>query len=271
MRRLLREPLVHFLAIGAVLYAGIAAVSSFQKPVVRIDAQELEQLAAYWEMQTQRPPTRDELASIIQERVDEELLAREAVRLGLDKDDMIIRRRLAQKMSFASEDVAAISEPDDQTLQAYYEKNRQRYATPARLALRHLYFSQDRIGVSPDVAAGEALAKLKAGQPVGGDPALLPLVYADISVADLARDYGAAFTKAALDAPVQTWTGPVASPYGVHLVRVEGRLAPEVPPLDMIRDDIRTAWMAEQRQSNNRKFRDDLRKRYKVEIAGLPK
>lgn len=271
VRRFLREPLFHFMAIGVVLYAAIAGFSSLQKPTVRIDAQELEQLAAYWEMQTQRPPTRDELASIIQERVDEELLAREAIRLGLDKDDMIIRRRLAQKMSFASEDVAAIPEPDDKTLQAYYDKNRDRYATPARLALRHVYFSQDRIGVSPEVAANEALAKLKAGQPTGGDPALLPLVYADISVADIARDYGSAFTKAALEAPVQTWVGPVASPYGVHLVRIEARRAPETPPLALIRDDVRTAWMAERRQANNRAFRDDLRKAYEVEIAGLPK
>ena len=271
LRRLLREPLFHFMVIGAVLYAGIAAVSSFQKPVVRIDAQELEQLASYWEMQTQRPPTRDELASIIQERVDEELLAREALRLGLDKNDMIIRRRLAQKMSFSSEDVAAIPEPDAKTLQAYYDKHRDRYATPARLALRHVYFNPDRTGISPEVAANEALAKLKAGQPAGGDPALLPLVYADIAITDLNRDYGPAFTKAALEAPEKTWVGPVASPYGVHLIRVESRLAPEVPPLEAVRDDVRTAWMAEQRQLNNRTFRDDLRKKYKVEIAGLPK
>jgi peptidyl-prolyl cis-trans isomerase C len=258
------------MVIGAVLFAAIALVSDQTRPTVRLEARDLEQLAAYWEMQTQRPPTRDELASIIQERVDEELMAREAIRLGLDKDDMIIRRRLAQKMAFASEDVSTIPEPSEARLQAFYEANRARYATPARLALRHVYFNQDRTGTTPAVAAAEALAKLKAGQSAGGDPALLPLAYADIAVADLARDYGPAFTQAARTAPLGTWVGPVTSPYGVHLIQVQNRLASEALPLAQVRAEVMDAWMAEQRQIKNRAFRQGLRKKYKVEIAGLP-
>lgn len=267
--KLLREPLLHFLVIGAVLFAGIAAVRELRRPTVRIDAQELEQLATYWEMQTQRPPTRDELASIIHERVDEELLAREAIRLGLDKDDMIVRR-LAQKMAFASEDVGAVSEPDAATLQRFYDKTSDHYATPARLALRHVFFNADRTGESPQAAATEALAQLKSGTPAAGDPALLPLTYADVAVTDLARDYGPQFLEMALEAPVGAWAGPVASPYGVHLIRVEKRLASEVPPLADVRAEVRAAWLAERRLANNRKFLDGLRRRYRVEIAGLP-
>src|SRR5437763_15543347 len=105
-RRVAREPLVRFLAIGLVLFAAMSAAKALQRPVVRIDAAELNQLAAYWEAQSQRPPTKAELAGIIQDRIDEELLAREALRLGLDKNDMIIRRRLAQKVSFATDDMA---------------------------------------------------------------------------------------------------------------------------------------------------------------------
>lgn len=270
LRRLAREPLLHFLVIGAVLFAGISAVQSLRRPTVRLEARDLEQLAAYWEMQTQRPPTRQELASIIQERVDEELMAREAIRLGLDKDDMIVRRRLAQKMAFASEDVATIPEPDDAQLKAFYDQRRDRYATPARLALRHVYFNQDRKGTSPEVAAGETLVRLKAGQPAGGDPALLPLTYADIAVANLLRDYGPEFAKAARDAPLGTWVGPVASPYGVHLIQVQNRLASEILPLASVRAEVLDAWMADQRQAKNRAFRQGLRKTYKVEIVGLP-
>lgn len=270
LRRVLREPLLHFLLIGAVLFVGISAVSALRRPTVRLDARDLEQLAAYWEMQTQRPPTRAELAAIIQERVDEELLAREAVRLGLDKDDMIVRRRLAQKMSFASEDVAAIPEPSETALQAYYDAHRERYATAARLALRHIYFSQDRTGASPMVAARDALARIRAGGSATGDPALLPLTYADIALTDLARDYGPAFTQAARDAPLNTWVGPVNSPYGVHLIRVEGRRPSEAPALSSVLAEVRDAWMAEQRQAKNRAFRQGLRRKYRVEIAGLP-
>lgn len=264
------EPLLHFLVIGVVLFAAIAAAQALTRPTVRLEARDLEQLAAYWEMQTQRAPTRQELASIIQERVDEELMAREAIRVGLDKDDMIIRRRLAQKMAFASEDLTPIAEPDAATLQAFYDQRRDRYATPARLALRHVYFSQDRIGTSPKVAADAALERLRAGETATGDPALLPLAYADIAVADLLRDYGPAFTTAARDAPIGAWVGPVESPYGVHLVQVQGRLASETLPLASVRAEVLDAWMADQRQIRNRAFRQGLRKKYKVEIAGLP-
>jgi peptidyl-prolyl cis-trans isomerase C len=269
-RSIWREPLLHFVVIGAVLFAAIAGVRALERPTVRIDAQEIEQLAAYWELQSQRPPTRAELAAIIHERVDEELLAREALRLGLDKGDMIVRRRLAQKMAFASEDVAALPEPDPATLQAFYERTRDHYATPARLALRHVFFNADRTGVTPQAAAAQALAELKAGRSAAGDPALLPLSYADVAVNDLARDYGDAFTRAALTAPVGTWVGPVASPYGVHLIRVEKRLAPEAPPLAQVREEVRAAWLAERREANNRRYLDRLRRRYRVEIAGLP-
>lgn len=270
LRRLLREPLLHFLVIGALLFAGIAVARTMQRPPLRIDARELEQLAAYWEMQTQRPPTRAELAAIIQERVDEEVLAREAVRLGLDKDDMIVRRRLAQKMAFASQDVAAIAEPDEATLQAFYDKTRDRYASPARLALRHVFFNADRPGTTPASAAAQALPRLKAGGHVGGDPSLLPQTYADVAVTDLRRDYGDAFVEAARKGPVGGWVGPVTSPYGVHLIRVERRLAPEIPPLSAVRGEVRAAWLTERREANNRAFLDRLRRRYDVEIAGLP-
>lgn len=271
LQRLLREPLLHFLVIGAVLFGAISVAHGLRRPTVRLEAQDLEQLAAYWEMQTQRPPSRQELASIIQERVDEELMAREAIRLGLDKDDMIVRRRLAQKMAFASEDVSTIRIPIEADLQAFYDTHRARYVTPARLALRHVYFSQDRTGTSPSAAAAEALARLKGGEAASGDPALLPLNYADIAVADLLRDYGPEFTKAAREAPVGTWVGPAASPYGVHLIQVQGRIASETLPLAQVRAEVADAWMADQREIKNRAFRQSLRKTYRVEIAGLPK
>jgi peptidyl-prolyl cis-trans isomerase C len=270
LRALAREPLLHFLVIGALLFAAISVARDLHRPTVRIDSQELEQLAGYWEMQTQRPPTRAELASIIRERIDEELLAREAVRLGLDKDDLIVRRRLAQKMSFASEDAGASAEPSEAQLQALYDSTRDTYATPARLALRHVFFSADRTGVRPEVAANEALADLKAGRAATGDASLLPLTYADVSLAELGRDYGDAFAAAARAAPVGQWVGPVQSAYGMHLIRVERRMAQEVPPLAAVRSDVRAAWLAERREAASRKYLDGLRRKYRVIVAGAP-
>ena len=269
-RRILREPLLHFLLIGAALFAGVSLARDLQRPQVRISAQDLDQLAAYWAQQAQRPPTKAELAAIIHERVDEELLAREAIRLGLDKDDMIVRRRLAQKMSFASEDVGPIAEPDESTLRAFYARTAASYASPARLALRHLFFSAERTGVRPEVAAAEALAQLRRGRSVTGDPSLLPLTYADVSVTDLDRDYGPAFVAAATTAPEGSWVGPVTSPYGVHLLRVEARRAPETPAFESVRAELRSAWIAERRKANNEAYLAGLRKRYRVVIAGVP-
>ena len=270
LRRLLREPLLHFVLIGTVLFAGISLARDLQRPRVSIDAQELDQLASYWALQMQRPPTKAELAAIIHERVDEELLAREAIRLGLDKDDMIVRRRLAQKMSFASEDVGAVGEPGEAELRAYYGRTQARYASPARIALRHVFFSGERTGVDAQAAAAEALAGLRSGQAVGGDPSLLPLTYADVSLADLARDYGPAFVEAARTAPAGAWAGPVVSPYGVHLLRVEARFAPEAAAFESVRAEVRAAWIAERRKANNAAYLQGLRKRYRVEVAGLP-
>lgn len=269
LRRLSQEPLVHFLLIGAVLFLAVTAAHQLRRPKVRIGAQELEQLASYWEMQTQRPPSRAELAAIIRERVEEELLACEAVRLGLDRDDMIVRRRLAQKMAFASEDVAAIPEPSEKDLQAWYDRTKDRYATPGRVAMRHIFFNHDRPG-GDRPAALAALAQVKAGRSPPSDPSLLPLSYADVTLDDLTRDYGPAFSQAVADAPQGAWVGPVESPFGAHLIRVESRRPREIPPLADVRDDVRAAWIEDRRKAANRAYIQRLWRRYDVEIADLP-
>ena len=269
LTRIAHEPLTHFLAIGAVIFISAVGLKAVQRPVVRIDADELNQLGAYWEQQMQRPPTRDELRGLIGERVDEEILAQEARRQGLDKDDIIIRRRLAQKMAFASEDTAPIPEPDDATLKALYARTAAAYATPERLALRQVYFSDTRGAEAAKQAAVLALARIKAGAPdAEGDPFVMPLTYGDITLTDLGRDYGEDYAKAAATAQTGAWTGPVRSAYGWHLIRVDSRIASANPPFAAVRAQLREAWFADQRQKANTAMMDRLRKRYRVEIAG---
>jgi len=267
----LREPLMRFLVIGAVLFAGISLVRADQRPTITIDAAEIEQLVSYWRQQSHREPDREELKAIINERVDEEVLAEEAKRLGLDRDDMIIRRRLAQKMAFASEDTVAIPEPSEAELAAYYKANQARYAAPERVALRHVFFSDDRTEVSPPVAASDGLRALQAGQRVTGDPSMLPLSYADVTIETLERDYGEGFAKAVAAAPVGQWTGPVESGFGLHLIRVESRQGRKVPPLAEVRDEVRIAWIEERRAVALSEQLAELRRGYRIEVAGLPK
>lgn len=271
VRRVAREPLVHFLLIGAVLFAGLLAARSLHRPVVQIDAQDLNQLASYWEIQMQRAPSKAELRSIIHDRIDEELLAREALRLGLDKGDMIIRRRLAQKMAFATDDTAA-TEPTDAALRAYYAKTANRYAAPTRVAFQQVFFSGDRPRGGAEKAAAQALERAEEGGRADptGDPFLFPLAYDDVSVQDLLRDYGAAFVKALATAPIGIWQGPVLSPYGWHLVKVTSRRPGAGVSFESVRDQVRDAYLAERRTDANAAFLRDLRKRYRVVIAGVP-
>ena len=128
----------------------------------------------------QRAPTKAELDGLVRERIDEEILSAEAKRLGMDQDDLIIRRRLAQKMAFATEDVSDAKEPKEDELKAWYHAHSDDYRTPDHAAIRQLFFSDDR-GKAAQAAATAALADLKAGKAVNGDPSVLPLTYAERS------------------------------------------------------------------------------------------
>jgi peptidyl-prolyl cis-trans isomerase C len=270
-RRVAREPLAHFLLIGALLFGGLTVMKSLRRPVVRLEAQDLNQLASYWEVQMQRPPNKVELAGIIRDRIDEELLAREALRLGLDKDDMIIRRRLAQKMAFATDDVAQTKEPNEADLRTYYARTAERYAAPARVAFQQVFFSGDRPHGGAAKAAAQALQRAEEDQrEPEGDPFLFPLAYDDVSLQDLLRDYGTAFVKALETAPIGTWQGPVLSPYGWHIVKVTARRKPADVSFAAVRGQVRDAYLADRRAEANAAFLRDLRKRYRVVVAGVP-
>lgn len=271
LRRVAAEPLAHFLVIGAVLFAALSGLRSLERPVVRIDAQDLNQLASYWEIQMQRPPNKAELAGIIDDRINEELLAREALRLGLDKGDMIIRRRLAQKMAFATDDVSAASEPTDAELRAFYARTASQYALPMRVSFQQVFFSGDRPHGGAAKAAAQAIERAEEDhREPSGDPFLFPAHYEDIGTTDLLRDYGPAFVKTLETAPVDTWAGPVLTPYGYHLIRVTARNQPKATAFEDVRPQVRDAYLADRRAKANADFLKSLRKRYRVEVADVP-
>jgi hypothetical protein len=169
MKRLLREPLIHFLLIGAALFAVYqylqpargAAPSSKE---IQLSLDELAQLAALFQSQWRRDPTPEEFGRMVEQKVQSEVLYREAMAMGLDKNDEIVKRRMAQKMQFLAEDVAAAREPTTDELKSWFEKNRANFAQPPRVNFRHLYFSPDRRGAHAREDAAKALAQL-TGQP----------------------------------------------------------------------------------------------------------
>lgn len=267
VRAVFREPLTHFALLGGSLFLAVTIYQATSRPVVRIDSAELDQLAAYWTLQTQRPPTREELAGIVRERIDEEILARDAVRRGLDQNDIIIRRRLAQKMAFAGEDSTPLAEPDDATLKAYYDKAPDRFSTPEKVSFTQVFFSDHRGHAQALAAARAALPRLADGETVQSDPLMAPSEVEEEALPTVERDYGPEFAAAVHQAAVGRWAGPFASAYGVHLIKLAARLPEVRGSFAEVRPQVREAWLEEARQKANLRFMDSLRRKYKVEIA----
>jgi peptidyl-prolyl cis-trans isomerase C len=269
VRTALREPLLHFALIGALLFAFTAwRQQQHDRAEIRITSGEIAQLAAFWETQSQRTPTSQELRGLIEERIDEEVLAREAVRLGLDRDDVIVRRRLAQKMAFVSDDLAVVTEPAEADLRAYFDAHKEAYATPDLYALRHVFFNPDRHGTALDADAQRALQRLtrSANASEVGDPFMLPSELADVSRDDIARDFGSVFADAVAASTPGTWAGPVRSPFGVHLIKLESHTPSSVARFEDVRDRVREGFLAQKQQEANAALRARLRQQYRIVV-----
>jgi hypothetical protein len=281
MKRLLREPLVHFLLIGAVLF-GIYSLTpsgrtaSASPKEIRLSLDELAQLALLFRSQWRREPTPEEFSRLVENKVQSEILYREALAMGLDKDDEIVKRRMAQKMQFLAEDVAAAREPTSAELRSWFERNSAKFAQPPRLSFRHLYFSPDRRGARARDDAEQALAKL-AGQPVDAkiagslaDAFMFQDYYRDRAPDYLGKEFGPQFALAVAKLPPGSWQGPIESGFGWHLVFVDTMIPGRVPAFEEVEPDVRTAWLGEQKAQAWQKAYKEMRAKYTVLLPGPP-
>jgi parvulin-like peptidyl-prolyl isomerase len=276
MRRLLREPLLHFLLIGAGLFLLYNALNRGQSDAPReivLSEARVEALAENFATVWMRPPTAVELKGLIDDYVAEEVYYREAVAMGLDQDDTVIRRRLRQKMEFISEDVAAATEPTDAQLQAYLEQHADKFALPATLTFQQVYLSAERRGYAVRADAEKLLAALQAGRgpadpAEAGDATLLPATMEAASPQVIANAFGEEFARQIDEAPVGQWSGPIESGFGLHLVKVDERVAASAPSLAEIRPIVLREWQSEQRRALNKSFLDTLRSKYEVRVEG---
>jgi len=281
MKRLLREPLIHFLLIGALLFAVSyymqqargTAPSSKQ---IQFSFEELTQLALQFRSQWRREPTPEEFDRLLENKVQVEILYREALAMGLDKDDEIIKRQMAQKMRFLAEDVADAREPTTAELKSWYEKNSDKFATPKRVSFRHLYFSPDRRGTRARDDAATALAHL-AGQPKDSkladslaDPFTLQEYYRDRAPDYLRQEFGVQFAQAIARLPTGSWQGPVESGYGWHLVFIDTAILGRVPAFEEVEPDVKTAWLGEQKAQAWQKVYREMRAKYTVLLPKPP-
>ena len=260
-----RDPLFLFLLIGAAVFAADVWLSGDDDRAVMVTQPQIDRLAALWQTQTGRPPSDTELTALIDDHVREEIMVREAKRLDLDQDDTIIRRRLAQKLMFLTEDVATLAAPADDELKRYFDDHRARYATPAVITFSHIYFSPDR-REDAGVAAKQALAQLdpEAWRQTG-DPFMLGRTYAHASVARIERDFGDAFAAALQPLSADgAWQGPVESVFGFHLLRIDAKSPAQGRTFDAVAARVTADFDAERRAAANKAYFDDLKAQYDV-------
>jgi len=275
VKRWLREPLLHFLLIGFGLFAVYSALNPqlgdrYPSNRIVLTEDDLRQMAVAWAAQWRRPPTPGEIRVLIDRKVREEVLYREALALGLDQGDTIVKRRLAQKMEFLAEDVSGVRDPGTVELTAWFEQNRGRFALPGRVSFRHLYFSVDSRGERARDAAAGALEKLtgkSADAPAAanvGDRFMYQDYYGDRVPEQVANVFGSTFAQSLFQLKPGAWQGPVESGLGWHLVFVDSITPGRVPAFEEIEPDVKAGWINEQRAEAKRKTFDAMRARYEV-------
>lgn len=276
MKKLLSEPLLHFLLAGMalfVLYGLIRGGESDAPRDIVITEARVEALVASFAAVWMRPPTPQEIKGLVDDYVAEEIFYREGVAMGLDQDDTVIRRRLRQKMVFISEDAAAAFEPGEEELQAFLAQHAGKFVEPSRLTFVQIYFSSDRRGDAARADAERLLAELRAGRgpadpAEASDPTLLPGDMQAASPQVIANAFGTEFVAQIEDVPVGQWSGPLQSGFGLHLVRVDERVAGAPPSFEAIRPIVLREWQAEQRTESSERFLASLRARYDIRVEG---
>lgn len=273
LRRILREPLLHFLLLGTGLFLVFSLMprdgGSGQPGEIVVSQGQIEHLAAGFAKAWQRPPSAQELAGMVDDFVREEIYYREALALGLDRDDTVIRRRLRQKVEFILDDVAAQIEPSDAELEAYLKDHPESFRTPAVYSFHQIFLNRDQRGAQVAIDAGKLLAQLNdAGADASalGDASMLPAEFVDLQSGEIARQFGDAFAASLAGIEPGRWTGPIESGFGVHLVRVDARTDAALPELADVRALVRREWENARRLELNDLAYEQLLKRYSVTI-----
>ncbi len=276
--RFLHEPLVQFMLLGAMLFALQAALGTpedAEDSEIEISAGQIEHLRATWARKRGRAPSNAELRELVDGHLREEVYYREAVRMGLAEDDVIVRRRLAHKLEFLINNRTIPDQPPEPELEAFFAEHAERYREPAKASFTHVYFSSSR---RPQAAAeAEALlAELRATasppeHAAGrGDPFMHHSTHAERSPRDVAKHFGDDFARDLFELEPGGWQGPLHSAYGVHLVRLTDKRPVRDVELAEARDAVVRDWRTVRRGEANANAYARLRERYEVSVAELP-
>jgi hypothetical protein len=272
--RFIREPLFHFLILGAAIFAvhGLITRHQTDKPgEIVVTQAAIENLITGFTRTWQRPPTENELQGLVLDCIREEAAYREALALGLDRDDMIVRRRLRQKLEFVSDGLATRAEPSDAELQSFLQAHKESFLTEPLFSFQQIYFNPQLHGENFRRDVARALDDLQhAGSSVNkhelGDPFLLERTFENVPLPDLRKTFGDQFASATSVLPVNSWQGPIESGYGVHLVYVAKHTDSHLPALTEVREQVRREYLDAKRREATDKFYEALLGRYSVRI-----
>jgi hypothetical protein len=268
--KLLREPILHFLLIGVALFVIYGKVAAPDKAGTRIVVSQpmVDAIAREFQARWSRPPSEQELAGLVDSQIRDEILYREGLALGLDRDDPVIKRRIRQKLEIIAEEETTRDAPTDADLAAYLTSNAARFTRPPTISFEQIFF--DGSGTPADVE--RAVAAARAAVARGADPAtlgqrtMLPGRVDNTALDLVARDFGAEFAGRLASVPVGEWTGPLASGFGAHLVRVTERTPAALPPLATIRAQVVREWENERRTASLEESFRKLRDKYEIVV-----
>lgn len=288
--QLLKEPLLHFLVVGAALfgaYAWLNRDNTDAVPQVRLADSDVRWLKDTFALQWRRQPTDEELRGLVRGFVKEEMFARQAQELGLDKDDIVVRRRLAQKMTFLLQDDSARKAPSDDDLRRLYEALRapaslsspagtdasklgetQTLYTRPKISFTQVFFSRDKHADAASDARGALPELLRANAAAApddiGDHASMKSEFHNVDERAVTNQFGGKFAAKVFDLPVGSWQGPLESSQGVHLVRVTALVAGELRPFDQVREQLIELWHEQQDRASEERYFGELLKKYRV-------
>ena len=262
MKKILKEPLFHFLFIGASLFLvySLANKRNAEDEII-IDNYVINELATKWQMQSKREPTFVELKALIDLYIEQEVLYREALAMNFDHNDEIIKRRLAKKMEFIADDLAESLQPTDEMLEAYYTKNSLSYAKPSVYSFKQVFFNAQKRD-SPLEDAMEALESKLPGD--SGDPLSLPSYYKETDALKISIDFGKAFSTSLDTLALQKWTGPVRSGYGIHLVFIENKKSSGIYTYEEVAEKVNIDYNFHASNEFKKELVTSLLKDYKI-------
>lgn len=269
---LLREPLLHFLVIGAVLFFIFDQVSDSEIKTdnrIVITQADLDQLAITWQKNMGRPPSAQEREQQLEHYIREQVLYREAMAMGLDQGDAVVRRRLAKKMEYLFNNLSFIPEPTEAELTKFLSEHTSKFSQPADITFSQIFFDPNYRNQKTNEDAEELLKQLKKTTAEVdtinmGDRSLLPYNFTNERKNKITSMFGKEFSKQAFALPAASWQGPITSEYGIHLIYINSRTEARLPPLTEIHERVANEWRTMKEHATNEIFYQSLQLRYEI-------